>query len=228
MFNTHPVNTGQLVGMERDDLTTRARIRDAALARFPRDGFAATTMRAIASDAGVSPGLVLHHFGSKDGLRESCDRYVVDKFRETKLAAMEDGNIANPGFASAAYLMAEPLLRYFSWALVRGHSAADDLFDEMVKEGLEITRVAIEKGMVKDSPDLHTRTTMQMALMFGMMAFHSHVERNTGMDPLTAEGIARITPSLLEIFSGLFEEEFLSLYEETYRQGAEGLAARGS
>jgi hypothetical protein len=43
-----------------------------------------------------------------------------------------------------------------------------------------------------------------------------------------AEGIARITPSLLEIFSGLFEEEFLSLYEETYRQGAEELAAGGS
>lgn len=213
------------MGIEREDLTTRARIRDAALARFPRDGFAATTMRAIAEEAGVSPGLVVHHFGSKDGLREACDRYVVEKFRETKLAAMEDGNIANPGFASTAYLMAEPLLRYLSWALVRGHSAADDLFDEMVREGLAITRVAIEKGMVKDSHDLATRTTVQMALMFGMTAFHSHVERNTGLDPLTAEGIARLTPSLLEIFSGLFEEEFLKIYEDTYRLGAEGLGA---
>ncbi|HEU4895732.1 MAG TPA: hypothetical protein VFT85_07830, partial [Acidimicrobiia bacterium] len=119
----------------------------------------------------------------------------------------------------------EPLLRYFSWALVRGHSAADELFDEMVREGLAITRVAIEKGMVKDSPDLATRTTVQMALMFGMMAFHSHVERNTGQDPLTAEGIARLTPSLLEIFSGLFEEEFLNIYRDTYRLGADGLAA---
>jgi AcrR family transcriptional regulator len=213
------------MGIEREDLTTRARIRDAALARFPRDGFAATTMRAIAEEAGVSPGLVVHHFGSKDGLREACDRYVVEKFRETKLAAMEDGNIANPGFASTAYLMAEPLLRYFSWALVRGHSAADDLFDEMVREGLAITRVAIEEGIVKDSPDLATRTTVHMALMFGMTAFHSHVERNTGLDPLTAEGIARLTPSLLEIFSGLFEEEFLKIYEETYRLGADGLEA---
>jgi AcrR family transcriptional regulator len=214
------------MGIEREDLTTRARIRDAALARFPREGFAATTMRAIAAEAGVSPGLVVHHFGSKDGLREACDRYVVEKFRETKLAAMEDENIANPGFASTAYLMAEPLLRYFSWALVRGHSAADDLFDEMVREGLAITRVAIEKGMVKDSPDLATRTTVHMAMMFGMTAFHSHVERNTGLDPLTAEGIARLTPSLLEIFSGLFEEEFLKIYEDTYRLGADGPADR--
>jgi hypothetical protein len=79
--------------------------------------------------------------------------------------------------------------------------------------------------MVKDSPDLATRTTVQMALMFGMTAFHSHVERNTGLDPLTAEGIARLTPSLLEIFSGLFEEEFLKIYEDTYRLGADGLTA---
>lgn len=210
--------------VERDDLTTRARIRDAALARFPRDGFAATTMRAIASEAGVSPGLVVHHFGSKEGLREACDRYVIDKFRETKLAAMEDENIADPGFAATAYLMAEPLLRYFSWAMVRGHAAAGDLFDEMVRESLEITRIAIEKGMVKDSPDLATRTTVQMALMFGMMSFATHVERNTGIDPLTAEGMAKLTPSLLEIFSGLFAEEFLAQYAETYQQGAAELA----
>ena len=48
-------------------------------------------IRAIAADAGVSPGLVVHHFGSKDGLREACDRHVVARFRETKLAAMEEG-----------------------------------------------------------------------------------------------------------------------------------------
>ena len=75
--------------------------------------------------------------------------------------------------------------------------------------------------MVKGSEDLETRTTVQMALMLGMTALHAHVERNTGIDPLTAEGIARLTPTLLEIFSGLFEEEFLEKVTETYRAGAE-------
>jgi len=37
----------------RSDLTARARIRDAALARFGADGVAATTVRAVAADAGV-------------------------------------------------------------------------------------------------------------------------------------------------------------------------------
>lgn len=207
------------------DLTTKARIRDAALARFPSDGFAATTLRAIAGDAGVSPGLVVHHFGSKDGLRKACDGYVVAKFRETKLAAMEEDNIGNPAFASAAFRVSQPLLRYFGWALVRGHSAADELFDEMVQEGLEITRVAVERGLVKGSPDIATRTTLQMALMLGMVSLHTHVERNTGMDPLTPEGIASLTPALLEIFSGLFDEDFLATITHTYREGARELSA---
>jgi len=204
------------ISSPNSDLTTRARIRDAALERFPREGFAATTIRAIAEDAGVSPGLVVHHFGSKDGLREECDRHVVAKFRETKLAALEDGNLGNPAFAAGSYHLAQPLLRYFSWALVRGHSAAGELFDEILREGLEVTRVAVEKGVVKGSDDLKTRTTLQMAMMLGMTVFHAHVERNTGIDVLTAEGIARLTPSLLEIFSGLFDEETLAMVRETY------------
>ena len=208
------------VSSPNSDLTTRARIRDAALERFPREGFAATTIRAIAEDAGVSPGLVVHHFGSKDGLREECDRHVVAKFRETKLAALEDGNLGNPAFAAGSYHLAQPLLRYFSWALVRGHPAAGELFDEILREGLEVTRVAVEKGVVKGSDDLKTRTTLQMAMMLGMTVFHAHVERNTGIDVLTAEGMARLTPSLLEIFSGLFDEETLAMVRETYGTAA--------
>ncbi|HEU4320689.1 MAG TPA: TetR/AcrR family transcriptional regulator [Acidimicrobiia bacterium] len=223
MRSTSPPSSSAARDQDVGDLTTKARIRDAALSRFPRDGFAATTIRAIAHDAGVSPGLVVHHFGSKDGLRQACDRYVVGKFRETKLAAMEEENVTNPGFAATAFQVSGPLLRYFGWALVRGHSAADELFDEMVREGLEITRTAVDKGMVKDSADIETRTTVQMALMLGMTALHSHVERNTGVDPLTPEGMARLTPSLLEIFSGLFDEDFLARIAETYRAGAEAI-----
>jgi AcrR family transcriptional regulator len=61
-----------------DDLTTRARIRDAAIVLFGRDGFPATSVRAIATAAAVSPALVLHHFGSKDELRAACDTYIVE------------------------------------------------------------------------------------------------------------------------------------------------------
>ena len=208
-----------------EDLTTRARIRDAALARFPTDGFGGTTIRAVAADAGVSPGLVVHHFGSKEGLREACDHHVVAQFREIKLAAMEHDNVFDPGFAAVTFLEAQPLLRYFGWALSRNHPAAGDLFDEMVREGVEITRVAVEKGMVRDSPDLERRTAVQMALNLGMLVMHAHLERNLGIDLLSADGIAELSPTLIEIFGGMFTPEVRERIEAAYGAEARRLVA---
>jgi AcrR family transcriptional regulator len=73
------------------DLTARARIRDVAIARFAADGVARTSVRAIAAEAGVSPALVIHHFGSKDALRVACDQHVAALVRERKTAAMQAG-----------------------------------------------------------------------------------------------------------------------------------------
>lgn len=64
------------------DLTARARIRDAALQHFADRGAEATTVRAVAKAAGVTPGLVCHHFGSKRGLWEACDAYVLAYLRD--------------------------------------------------------------------------------------------------------------------------------------------------
>ena len=69
------------MNVRSEDLTARARIRDAAVARFGRDGFRAP-VRAIAEDAGVSAALVIHHFGSKDALRAECDEHVLRVIRD--------------------------------------------------------------------------------------------------------------------------------------------------
>lgn len=62
------------------DLTSRARIRNAALHQFASFGFAGTPLRTIAAEAGVAIGLISHHFGSKDGLREAVESWIVDLF----------------------------------------------------------------------------------------------------------------------------------------------------
>ena len=63
-----------------EDLSTKARIRDAAIRRFAADGLGAS-LRAVAADAEVSPGLIMHHFGSRAGLRAACDEYVLAETR---------------------------------------------------------------------------------------------------------------------------------------------------
>lgn len=47
---------------------TKQEILDAARRQFAESGYDGATIRAIASDAGVDPALVMHYFGSKDRL----------------------------------------------------------------------------------------------------------------------------------------------------------------
>jgi AcrR family transcriptional regulator len=53
---------------------TRTAILDAASERFGVDGYAATTMDAIAAAAGVAKGAVYHHFATKERLFEAVLR----------------------------------------------------------------------------------------------------------------------------------------------------------
>ena len=78
-------------GDSTSDLTAKATIRNAALRLFADRGPDAVTVRQVAAAAGVSPALVMHHFGSKAGLRESVDDHVAQQLRRVLDALTDDG-----------------------------------------------------------------------------------------------------------------------------------------
>jgi AcrR family transcriptional regulator len=55
-------------GRWRSGAESRQRILDAARALFRSHGYARTTVRAVAAEAGVDPAMVFYFFGSKQGL----------------------------------------------------------------------------------------------------------------------------------------------------------------
>ncbi|WP_297843917.1 TetR family transcriptional regulator [Pseudomonas sp.] len=61
---TREIKTGRRKGSG----SSRQAVLDAARARFASDGFAATTMRRVAADAGVDVSMVMQFFCSKDEL----------------------------------------------------------------------------------------------------------------------------------------------------------------
>ncbi|WP_282782163.1 MULTISPECIES: TetR/AcrR family transcriptional regulator [unclassified Nocardia] len=63
-----------------DDLTAKARIRNAAMDLFAQYGESRVSLRAVAAEAGVTLGLVQHHFKTKAGLIEAVDQLIVDYF----------------------------------------------------------------------------------------------------------------------------------------------------
>jgi AcrR family transcriptional regulator len=59
-------------GRRAGDSGTRTAVLAAAKRAFGEQGYGATSVRAVAREAGVDPSLVLHFFGSKDGLFEAA------------------------------------------------------------------------------------------------------------------------------------------------------------
>jgi AcrR family transcriptional regulator len=69
---------------------TEERILDAAARVFVADGYERTTIRAVASGAGVDAGLVMHYFGSKQELyRRVIDAAPVPEVSGTPAEAAE-------------------------------------------------------------------------------------------------------------------------------------------
>lgn len=74
---------GTPVAKDRRKLVTRARILEAAFEQFAQHGFAAATVRHIATDAGVSHPAIYWHFGSKSGVYAEAVRIAGERFLET-------------------------------------------------------------------------------------------------------------------------------------------------
>lgn len=74
---------------------TREAILKAARLAFGAQGYGATSVRAVARAAGVDPALVLHFFGSKDGLFEASLQLPFDPAQ--MVAGLLDGHLDTLG-----------------------------------------------------------------------------------------------------------------------------------
>src|SRR5437588_4906197 len=103
----------------------KERIRDAALRSFALHGVVATPLRVVAENAGVSIGLVQHHFRSKTALAAAVDQYVLQVVGEALEPAALHG-APSDGLTEAGRqltsLMAErpDVMAYLGRALAEG------------------------------------------------------------------------------------------------------------
>lgn len=174
-----------------EERTAAARIRDAAIGLFAAEGFGGATVRAIAAAADVSPGLVIHHFGSKEGLRAACDEYVLE-VTTTKLAALSEGG---DGLSGLQGLVSEglPVLPYLTRAFTEGGPAAAHLYDRLVDTTETTLADWGQAGRVQPTPDPRMRAALVVAWDLSVLVLAEHITRTTGSDPRQPDGLARWT-----------------------------------
>jgi AcrR family transcriptional regulator len=142
--------------MRSADLTAAARIRDAAIEQFGQHGFG-VGLRAIAEAAGVSAGLVIHHFGSKEGLRKACDEYIAEEVRDTKSETIQSNDPAT-WFARLAEIEEfAPMTAYLVRSMQTGGDLAKMLWQRMIDNVEQYMDEGVRAGTVKPSRDPKAR-----------------------------------------------------------------------
>lgn len=195
------------VSSVEDDRTTRARIRDAAVSRFARDGVSDTTLRDVAADADVSVGLIAHHFGSKDGLRRAVDDHLLTLFRQWATELREEDISIVGGFVDKAADHVDGL-RYIARALVEGTPEAATLYDELVDMSESLLAEAEAVGWIRPAGDRRMRAALLLTWDMGTFVLADHVSRATGSSIFEREGMQRWSQEILEIYArGLLTDE---------------------
>ncbi|MGO4703374.1 TetR/AcrR family transcriptional regulator [Dyella sp. 2RAB6] len=87
----------------KEDRDLRAHLLDVALGRFARDGIGATPLRAIATEAGVTPAMLHYYFGDKQQLKQA----VIDERLLPALAPLRDHlalSVSEPAALAATFV----------------------------------------------------------------------------------------------------------------------------
>lgn len=191
------------------DLTTSARIRNAALEGFASRGVAATSIRQVAQAAGVSAGLVQHHFGTKAGLRQAVDEYVtavaVEAFRDVDALELADP-VRELGDRVASVVRDHPTaLLYVARSVAEGDEAGLALFDTFVALARE------QWGRLAHDDRLHAGVDVEWAALhivifnLATVSFETAISRTLGEPFASPREVERWNEATRDLFQrGVF------------------------
>jgi AcrR family transcriptional regulator len=138
------------------DKTAIARIRDAAIEQVGERGFS-VGLRTIAEAAGVSAALVIHHFGSKEGLLRACDEYIAEEIRSEKSEAIKTSDAASWLAQVAEIESFAPMMAYLVRSMQSGGDLAKAMWRKMIDNAENYLDEGVRAGTIKPSRDPKAR-----------------------------------------------------------------------
>lgn len=194
------MTTSDAPARRRDASRTRQLLLDAARRRFAGDGYAATTVRDIADEAGVNVSLISRYFVSKEGLFEACLAMAVEELRRTtgevplaEIPAVIAGHAA--GFGADGLPSQLVLLLRES-----GDQRADEIRIKMLRTSAE--RLAAAAGWEPGQPDgdrLLLRAEVVLAATIGIAMLRSSLR----LQPLATASERELTEPLRALIEAL-------------------------
>ncbi len=187
-------------------------MRDEALRLFAESGPDAVSVRQIAQAAGVSPGLVLHHFGSKGGLRQDVDQYVLTVFEAVlgevagpapEAGSPEGGPLRSLGEVVLRHLPeGSPIPAYLGRLLLSESEAGRILFRRLHELSLQTLEEMERAGRAVRGRDPQVRAAFLLVNDLALLLLRPRLTEVLGTDPLSTPGLERWAPEVLAIYGG--------------------------
>jgi AcrR family transcriptional regulator len=217
-----------------DDRTAVARIRDAAIDQWGQRGFN-VGLRSIADAASVSAALVIHHFGSKDGLREACDDYIAEEIREAKSESLQTSDPA-AWFAQMAEIETyAPMMAYLVRSMQSGSELAKEFWRRMIDNAEQYLEEGVRAGTLRPSRDPKARARyLGMSSGGGFLLYlQMHENPNDLRAVLRDYGEEMVLPALEVYTQGLMADStmydaFLAKHEQGIPFTSQGDSDDGS
>lgn len=159
-----------------EELAAGERILQAALRRFAVDGLSAP-LRRIASDADVSAGLIIHHYGSREKLLAACDARVLEITRREKSEVMQGGAPEMLIQLADAEKYA-PAVGYVLRRLQAGGTLVAQFMDDFVADAAEYMEEGVEAGLLTPSRDPQARARVLTEMALGALLLQLPGERD--------------------------------------------------
>ncbi|MGD0372354.1 MAG: TetR/AcrR family transcriptional regulator [Candidatus Dormibacteria bacterium] len=195
--------------VQESDLSARAKIRETALGLFATSGFG-VSLRTIARAAGVSPGLVVHHFGSKDGLRAAVDESVLNLFldRFDALPKTLPADLLARAMSDAISEViggGAEVRSYLRRCLLDETPAGTTILDQLVasvERGLGLLEQA---GGLRPDSDPEWRTFQVLSVIIGPLLMEPVIQRHMSEPVYSPDAVRRRTASNLDFVArGIF------------------------
>jgi AcrR family transcriptional regulator len=163
-------------------------------------------LRAIAKAAGVSPALVVHHFGGKEGLVAAVDEAALREFGSAYRSGepAEGAELLRRRAEQTARVMREhpEVCAYLGRALVEGTPGSARLFRLMVEGGRAEIDALAEQGALREDADRLWATLQHFFLIWAPLSFMPLLEQEalegSLLEEATLERWATANVELLE------------------------------
>jgi AcrR family transcriptional regulator len=187
-------------GRRPGDEDTRERILASARRLFSQRGYERASMRVIARDADVDPSLIVHYFGTKQGLLEECLQLPVDP--RVVLSEVSKAPPEQRGELLARALVAaweRPELQQHLMGMLRT-GTSHDIARESLQRTLHDAVQPVVAGLAIDDPARRSALVMSQIAGLAITRYFLGIPEVVALTP--DEIIAAIGPTLQRYLTG--------------------------